>query len=292
MIAVDDGSTDSTAEVIDSYVDRFHIKGYTLTRLSQPNSGQSVAIARALPLIRGEYLVWPDSDDFFASPQALAKMLTTLANQPDSVGMVRTWAQKVKNVPGFPVVHTMGPDATEAEDLFDAALLQTNGFYYCSGAYMMRTNHFRQAVKGEIFTSKSAGQNYQLVLPMLYHYRCITIPEVLFSVVINPSSHSRDCRTYDRLKNLIGTYIATVGHTLRNIRALPADRLAHYERLMEIHFTHRLLLAAMIHCRRADVAHHRRHLAALGALTPLTRLRLLAHRLGYYRLRKTLTPKT
>ncbi len=292
MIAVDDGSTDSTAAVIDAYVERFRAKGYSLTRLSQPHGGQSAAMARALPLIKGDFLIWPDSDDFFAAPHALATMATTLASQPADVGMVRSWAHLVKAEPGLPVVYTFGPKAPQSEHLFDDALLHANGFYYCAGTYMLRPSYLRQALRGEIYTSPTAGQNYQLLLPMLYHYRCVTIPEVLFTIVKNPLSHSRHCRTYAQHRALTDSYLATVLHTLRNINGLTAKRLAHYERLTDIHFTRRRLLAAIVYCQAAEVTALGRHLASLRAHTPLTLLRLLAHRLGYYRHRFKHRPQT
>ncbi|MCS3232628.1 glycosyltransferase [Bacteroides thetaiotaomicron] len=53
MYIVDDGSTDNTKSVVDEYVLKFVDKGYSLTYIYQENSGQSVAINKALKLVRG-----------------------------------------------------------------------------------------------------------------------------------------------------------------------------------------------------------------------------------------------
>ena len=75
MVVIDDGSTDCSAEIINSYVQKFSARGYSLQYYYQPNSGQSVAIRNGLRIITGEYLAWPDSDDFYATSDAIAKMV-------------------------------------------------------------------------------------------------------------------------------------------------------------------------------------------------------------------------
>src|ERR1700719_3200910 len=58
LLAVDDGSTDSSAEILTSYGDKIRL-------LKQANQGPEAARNKAAALARGEYLVFLDSDDFF-----------------------------------------------------------------------------------------------------------------------------------------------------------------------------------------------------------------------------------
>lgn len=57
VIAVDDGSTDGSAEVLRSFGDRIKL-------ISQENSGQGAARNRALQMAGGEYVYFMDSDDW------------------------------------------------------------------------------------------------------------------------------------------------------------------------------------------------------------------------------------
>ena len=43
---------------------QFEEKGYSLRYIYQENAGQSAAINKALPFLKGVYLTWPDSDDY------------------------------------------------------------------------------------------------------------------------------------------------------------------------------------------------------------------------------------
>ena len=58
VVAVDDGSTDRSPEILASYGDRMKF-------VRQPNRGPEVARDKAASLARGEYLVFLDSDDYF-----------------------------------------------------------------------------------------------------------------------------------------------------------------------------------------------------------------------------------
>ncbi|WP_165419279.1 glycosyltransferase family 2 protein [Corallincola spongiicola] len=79
LIVVDDGSTDRTREVLDSYTDS------RLTILEHPggiNKGQAAAINVGLKQASGEYLAILDSDDYWA-PEKLETLVTYLQDNPE-----------------------------------------------------------------------------------------------------------------------------------------------------------------------------------------------------------------
>lgn len=254
MIAVDDGSTDNTAEVIKGFIGKFEQKGYSLVYVKQENSGQSVAIQRGLDMINGEYLVWPDSDDYYASADAITKMVARFKDSPEDVAMVRTQEVMVEDADIHHPICVKGARAREYEhkDLFEDCLLGKNAFFYCPGAYMAKYQSFIKSSKLPIYTSKDAGQNWQLMLPLLYHYRCSTILEPLYHVVCRGNSHSREKKEYSRLKQRIETYRDTILCTLKNIVGMPATELEHYTHIIENKYTKELLNAAIVNKQKGE----------------------------------------
>ena len=74
VIVVNDGSTDSTLEVLQRYGTRIEV-------IDQANSGRARAVNRAIPLATGEYL-WIFDDDDIAVPDSLERHLTVLEADP------------------------------------------------------------------------------------------------------------------------------------------------------------------------------------------------------------------
>ncbi|MBQ1912790.1 MAG: glycosyltransferase family 2 protein [Bacteroidales bacterium] len=231
MLVVDDGSTDGSRAVVEAYRERFAAKGYSLRYLYQDNSGQSAAIKNGLPRVTGEYLAWPDSDDFYASEQAISKMVATLAAADEAFQLVRTQVRYVEEKT-LRFLRLRGADAREEEDrsLFRDCLFGDNGFYYCAGSYLVRTEVLKALTDFDIYTEKNAGQNWQLLLPVLYEYRCKTILEPLYTVVERSRSHSRgQYSAYIQLQQKNEAFVHTQLETLKRIKGLPEVAFSRYK---------------------------------------------------------------
>lgn len=79
VIVIDDGSRDSSLEIIRSFEKKFTFFKY----LTQPNGGVSVARNRGLDLIAGEYVMFLDSDDTL-KPTVLCKILLLTTGDDDA----------------------------------------------------------------------------------------------------------------------------------------------------------------------------------------------------------------
>ena len=75
VIVVNDGSTDSTPDLLRRYGERIEV-------IEQENSGRARAVNRAMALVRGEYL-WIFDDDDIAVPQSLERHLAVLEAHPE-----------------------------------------------------------------------------------------------------------------------------------------------------------------------------------------------------------------
>lgn len=193
MILVDDGSTDGSLAVAESFAPRFAERGYDFRIIHQANTGQSGAVKHGLQYVTGDYLVWPDADDYYATPEALSRLATALDQAPSEVAMVRApyyfiedGTQKILRRDGHDEHYT--PEEMLRNCIYGP---MTPNFWYCSGAYMIDFHIFREETNLDICTSRHAGQNLQLLLPILCGHQCLTLDEPIYYVTERPTSHSR-----------------------------------------------------------------------------------------------------
>ena len=258
MIVMDDGSTDNLPSVVKSYIQPFQDKGYTLEYFRQENAGQSVAIKNGLQKVRGEFLVWPDSDDYYASNKAIALMVHELENAPSEFQIVRTQQRIVKEKTGE-LIRIKGLDAKveEPADLFEDCLISKKGFMYTPGSGIVRTQILYEVTHFDIYTSKDAGQNWQLMLPILYKYRCKTIMQPLYNIVARASSHSRgQFRGYEATVRKYRAYLSTQIETLKRIDGFPSELINQYRQQLTLNYNKRLFSVA-IRCNNRKAAQER-----------------------------------
>ena len=87
---------------------------------------------------------------------------------------------------------------------------------------MTKTKVLKETIPDlEIYTEHDAGQNWQLMLPVLYSHRCLTLNNVMYSVLVRKSSHSRGQFTErKKSKILINSYRNTIVSTLERMPAM------------------------------------------------------------------------
>lgn len=79
IVAVDDGSTDATRQVLDSYGSRIRV----LEHQGRVNRGQSASINLAMRSTRGEYVAILDSDDLW-EPEKTRLQVDVMENDPET----------------------------------------------------------------------------------------------------------------------------------------------------------------------------------------------------------------
>lgn len=190
MIVSDDGSQDDTLEIAETFRERFEARGFPFYIVSGKHQNASAAINRALPLVTGEFLIWPDSDDVLHT-DSIRKRVEFLRANPEYQCVRSLSRYEDENGDSGPLQEKLG--YVENEELFFPVLLGDS--FVCCGCYMLRCAPFFEIYPDRQIPEYEVGQNFQILLPFLYAYRCPTLREELYTVYIRPDSHSRRTRT-------------------------------------------------------------------------------------------------
>lgn len=186
MILVDDGSADCTLKVAKNYRKKFLERGYTYRIIQVSHKSASAAINHGLKYVTGEYLIWPDSDDVlepdsvkmrvdFLKEHAEYHCIRSVMYYFDSKGCIDETGERLGNL-------------KKRLSFFD--ILEGNTFV-CCGCYMLKTEDFFSIYPTRNIPEYPVGQNFQMLLPYMYRYKCPTIPEKLYGVRVHKDSHSR-----------------------------------------------------------------------------------------------------
>ncbi len=191
LILVNDGSTDNTEEIINSYKKKFAESGIELRYFYKENGGQASAIAMGIKYATGDYLIWPDSDDFLL-PQSIEKRVNYLETHPEC-GIVRS--------NGF-IYDELDRSMPIGKISKLNRITYLNDFVnflvpWCPGCYMIRMSAFDKANPGRKIADYRIGQNIQMILPIVYYYPCQYLDEYLYGYVIHGDSHSHKKRSYE-----------------------------------------------------------------------------------------------
>ena len=214
LILVDDGSTDDTAEQIEHYRDRLSAAGIELVYKYKENGGQASAVALGLQFVTGEFLIWPDPDDFLL-PNSISHRVKYLRQHLDC-GMVRS---------NGIVYHESDVD----KPLRKISTCSNTGYIedflkhripWCPGCYMIRMRDFDKANPKREIADYRIGQNFQMLIPVAYYYPCHYLDEALFAYVIRDDSHSHLKQSYEKASHRLDQYETCVRDTLAII---PAD---------------------------------------------------------------------
>lgn len=193
MIVINDGSTDNTVNIVKSYSKRFESRGYSLDVYNQKNAGPANAINNGLKYIDGEFLVWPDSDDYYNSDEAIEKMVFRLSQYGDDVAVCRcayNWVSE-NSMKVMKTQYPHFPAPPYGLNIFDEIVLGNANFGMEPGGWMIKTKFLDDLIPNrEIYQSRLIGQNIQILFPYLFEKKCISIEEPLFTYLVRANSYS------------------------------------------------------------------------------------------------------
>lgn len=194
LVFVNDGSTDKTEEIVLSYKNKFLDKGMKLIYIYQENSGQAAAINKGLKIFQGEYLTWPDSDDWLHKDSIKRKVEALESDK--SYGLVRSNGGFYKE----DSLNQQDRRITEDDNRFNEDIFLDLIFertFCCCGCYMVRRSTFVKVNPMKEILVNQGGQNWQMEIPVAYNNKCKYIDEDLYFILERTGSHCRQERTLE-----------------------------------------------------------------------------------------------
>lgn len=186
LILVNDGSTDKSEEIILSYKKQLKESGIVFKYIKKENQGLGSAINDGLKLTTGEYLIWPDTDDFLY-PESIEKRVKFLEENKE-YGFVTSDGQNYieGSLEKKGVINAI---VTKNGYMFDNVI--SGNVVYTPCGWMIRMSAFLDVNPNkEIFPSRY-GQDIQMLLPVSYKYKCGHLKEVLYGRVDRDNSLSK-----------------------------------------------------------------------------------------------------
>lgn len=211
LIMVDDGSTDSTGDKILSYSDILNKHGIKLKYLKKENGGLASAIAYGLKHVEGDYLIWPDPDDFLLK-NSIQVRVNYFEEHPDC-GLLRCngYVYNEKDL--------VQPKSKVSKLKRNTYLRDFVSFIvpWCPGCYMVRMEVFDDVNPNRELYLYKYGQDIQMILPVVAKYECEYLDELVYGYVIYKNSMSHSIRGYDQHLKKLSEYNECVRETLKLI---------------------------------------------------------------------------
>lgn len=186
MILVDGGSTDRTLVIADAYGKLFRAAGIEY-HVIKGYGNAAAAMNQGFPLVRGEFLIWPDGDDVLEN-DSIRKRVEFLQSHLQ-YQCVRSLGYYVEEKTENRVEPDERLGDLDNEELFFPILYSET--FVCCGCYMFRSKCFFEIYPQRKIPESDVGRNFQMLLPFTYRFRCPTIKEELYRVYIRPGSMSR-----------------------------------------------------------------------------------------------------
>lgn len=239
VFLVDDDSTDATKDIVLSYVDKFKERGLDLNYIYQKHSGQSAAINKALPLFKGEYLKWFDSDDIM-EPQLIEKQVNFLETNLQ-YGFCQCQFYQVRDENTNEIIELNYRSHKENEDFLEDIVQYKNILW--PDVYMARRDLVLKAIPTKKIYPSPEGQNLQMLIPLAYYSPCGYIDEPLVRVAVRKNSHSRVKRSP---RELLDRWLNSIIISRETFASFKCDNADRYLLMNQIMIAHEILRLSII----------------------------------------------
>ena len=196
FVLVDDGSTDQSYRIAEAYKAKFKQAGIDYILIHQENNGLGGAINAGLQFVTGEYLCWPDADDYL-EPTAVEDRVKAFLEHPDcAVVTSNAYVRQSSNLQEVTLL--VDGDIRKHIDPWQFLYHLNEESIFCPGCHMAKSSmFFKVNPDGSIYPARR-GQNWQMLLPLYYKYKRYFLNKPLYNYVIYEDSMSRGDSNYEK----------------------------------------------------------------------------------------------
>ena len=240
IIFVNDGSTDGTGPLLYAALPRLESEGYRVILIEQENKGLGGAVDAGLKHFTGEFLTWPDPDDWL-TPNSIERRVTIFRREPE-IAVLRSnaslYMEECGRYDGYFLPLDLPP--SRPTGLFEDLLFMRS--FFAPICHMVRSEHFLEVHPSRsIYFSKFSSQNFQLLIPLLERYPVLQVHEPLANYCIRNDSRSRAARTHEQFMHRFEQLLDLTEHTLPQLKSYIPEAL---EVIRNFHWRQRMLPTA------------------------------------------------
>jgi len=200
FIIINDGSTDSTGEILESYNDsRIHL-------IHQENLGLTESLNKGIRLAKGEFIARMDGDDI-SRPQRLAKQVAFLDIHPD-VGLLGTFVEHMDEEGQFIKTYTYPTTSDKIREVLwhDCPLCHSSVIF--RKICIDTVGVYREKI--------GPAEDYDLWFRISEHFEVANIPEPLHRFRIDPYGISLSRRFHQIRSSMLVRRLARERRQLGN----------------------------------------------------------------------------
>ncbi len=186
FILVNDGSTDSSAEVWSAYEPRFDAAGIKHQYIYQENQGLGAAINAGLQAFTGAYFCWPDIDDYLEGT-SIEKRVAFLEENPE-YGSVSSDAYEFLEEDLEHPIGTVAGWMKHIREPWQFRYMLQGQSVYCSGCHMLRTSCFLKVNPSRRIYPARRGQIISFCCPFIINISMALLMNhcIITSFIKNP----------------------------------------------------------------------------------------------------------
>lgn len=231
FILVDDGSTDTSYSLAEDYKEKFALAGISYILFHQENQGLGAAINSGLSYVSGEYICWPDADDYL-EPTSVEERVAAFKEHPECA--VVTSNAYIRNATNLDEVRLLVMDELEKqEEPQQFFYLLNEESIFCSGCHMVKSKFWFEVNPDCCIYPAKRGQNWQMLLPVYYKYKRFFLNKPLYNYIIYPNSMSHGDNDYEKTLYRFNEHEHILKEVLKKIEKVQNADVTEYVKFLE-----------------------------------------------------------